>query len=49
MITSVNILGYESQELMSLEDEMTQIAKENSKVENQINRMKVMVTINGNI
>ena len=39
------ISGYETGELMSLEEEMSALAKENSKVESQINQMKAGETL----
>ncbi len=39
------IEGYETGELMSLEEEMSALAKENSKVESQINQMKAGETL----
>ena len=44
MFKSLNVPGLETGEMMSLEDEISHLQKENSRIENQLTRMKGDVT-----
>ena len=44
MFKSLNVPGLETGEMMSLEDEISHLQKENSRIENQLSRMKGDVT-----
>ena len=44
LFKSLNVPGLETGEMMSLEDEISHLQKENSRIENQLSRMKGDVT-----